>query len=103
MPIAIIDSARRGDDGIERAQTRLRLRVLSRPMNASLILIGIGKVVFGFVIGAAGIFSALRVLGRMMKWGDADAEIRRGNMAAAILVDSAQIAFGIVVQHAAGA
>ena len=69
-------------------------------MNASLFLIGVGKVIFGIVVGAAGIFSASRLLGRMMRRGDADAELRSGNLAAAILEAAALIAFGIVVQHA---
>jgi uncharacterized membrane protein YjfL (UPF0719 family) len=69
-------------------------------MNASLFLIGLGKVIFGIVVGAAGIFSASRVLGRMVRWGDADAELRRGNMAFAVLEAAALVAFGILVQHA---
>jgi uncharacterized membrane protein YjfL (UPF0719 family) len=69
-------------------------------MNLSLFLIGVGKVVFGILVGAAGVFFASRVLGRMVKWGGSDAEIRRGNMAAAVLEGSALLAFGILVQHA---
>lgn len=69
-------------------------------MNPSLFLIGIGKVIFGIVVGAAGIFSASRVLGKVMRWGDTDAEVKRGNLAAAVLEASALVAFGILVQHA---
>lgn len=74
--------------------------LVSPAMNASLFLIGIGKVIFGIVVGAAGVFSASRLLGRMVRWGDADAELKKGNVAAAVLEASALVAFGILVQHA---
>lgn len=69
-------------------------------MHPTLFLIGLGKVVFGILVGAAGIFSASRLLGRILRWGEADAEIRRGNVATAVLEASALVAFGILVQHA---
>jgi uncharacterized membrane protein YjfL (UPF0719 family) len=69
-------------------------------MHLSLFLIGLGKVVFGIIVGAAGIFSASRLLGRMIRWGESDDEIRRGNVAIAVLEAAALIAFGILVQHA---
>jgi uncharacterized membrane protein YjfL (UPF0719 family) len=72
-------------------------------MHLSLFLLGLGKVVFGIVVGAAGIFSASRLLGRLVRWGDTEAEIQRGNMAAAVLEASALVAFGILVQHAVSA
>ena len=61
---------------------------------------GLGKVVFGILVGAAGIFSASRILGRLLRWGASDDEIRGGNMANAVLTASALLAFGILVQHA---
>ena len=69
-------------------------------MNATLFLVGLGKVFFGIIVGAAGIFSASRLLGRMIRWGDTEAEIKRGNVAAAVLEAAALLAFGILVQHA---
>ncbi len=69
-------------------------------MHLTLFLIGLGKVVFGILVGAAGIFSASRLLGRIIRWGEADDEIRRGNVATAVLEASALVAFGILVQHA---
>jgi uncharacterized membrane protein YjfL (UPF0719 family) len=69
-------------------------------MNLLLCLIGLGKVVFGIVVGAAGIFVASRVLGRMMRWGETEAELVRGNLAAAVLLASGLVAIGILVQHA---
>ncbi len=69
-------------------------------MNASLFILGLGKVVFGILVGAAGIFSASRLLGRMIRWGDTESEIKRGNVAAAVLEAAALIAFGLLVQHA---
>ncbi len=69
-------------------------------MSSSLFLIGIGKVIFGIVVGAAGIFSASRLLAKMVRWGDADVELRGGNLARGVLEASALLAFGILVQHA---
>lgn len=72
-------------------------------MNASLFLFGLGKVIFGIIVGAAGVFCATRLLGRMMRRGDADAAIRSGNLAEAILEAAALVSFGIVVQPAVSA
>jgi len=72
-------------------------------MNPSLFLLGLGKVVFGIIVGAAGIFSASRLLGKLVRWGDTEAEIKRGNTAAAVLEAAALVAFGILVQHAVSA
>ena len=69
-------------------------------MNVTLFLLGLGKVFFGIIVGAAGIFCASRLLGRMIRWGDTEAEIKRGNLAAAVLEAAALIAFGLLVQHA---
>jgi uncharacterized membrane protein YjfL (UPF0719 family) len=72
-------------------------------MNLWFFLMGLGKVAFGIAVGAAGIFCASRLLGRMIRWGETDEEIRRGNLAAAVLEASALVAFGILVQHAVSA
>jgi uncharacterized membrane protein YjfL (UPF0719 family) len=69
-------------------------------MTPSLALIGIGKVLFGILVGAAGIFCASRLLRRILRWSDGDAELQRGNVAAAALEGSALLAFGLLVQHA---
>lgn len=69
-------------------------------MNISLFLMGLGKIAFGIVIGAAGIFLASRVLGKLLRWGEMDAELRRGNMGAAILGGAGLLALGLLVQHA---
>jgi uncharacterized membrane protein YjfL (UPF0719 family) len=72
-------------------------------VHLTLFLIGLGKIAFGILVGAAGIFVASRLLGRLIRWGDPDAEILRGNLATAVLEASAVVAFGILVQHAVGA
>jgi uncharacterized membrane protein YjfL (UPF0719 family) len=69
-------------------------------MNVALFLLGLGKVFFGIIVGAAGIFCASRLLGRMIRWGDTEAESKRGNLAAAVLEAAALISFGLLVQHA---
>jgi uncharacterized membrane protein YjfL (UPF0719 family) len=72
-------------------------------VHLSLFLIGLGKVVFGILVGAAGIFSASRLLGKLIRWGETDDELRRGNVAIAVLEAAALIAFGVLVQHAVSA
>ena len=69
-------------------------------MNSSLFFVGIGKVLFGIVVGALGIFFASRALGKLLRWGNVDAEIQGGNVAAGVLKASGLIALGILVQHA---
>jgi uncharacterized membrane protein YjfL (UPF0719 family) len=69
-------------------------------MNSSLFFVGIGKVLFGIVVGALGIFFASRALGKLLRWGNVDAEIQGGNVAAGVLKASSLIALGVLVQHA---
>lgn len=69
-------------------------------MNLTFFLMGLGKIVFGILVGAAGIWSATRLLGRLVRWGESDDAIKRGNMAMATLSASALLSFGILVQHA---
>jgi uncharacterized membrane protein YjfL (UPF0719 family) len=64
---------------------------------------GLAKVVFGLLVGAIGIFLGSRALGRMVRWGEPDAEQKKGNVAVAILKASGLLALGILVQHAVGA
>jgi uncharacterized membrane protein YjfL (UPF0719 family) len=72
-------------------------------MSTSLFLIGIGKVVFGILIGAAGIFIGSRVLARMMRRAGSDHELSHGNLAVAVLEASGLVALGILAQHAVSA
>lgn len=69
-------------------------------MSGTLFFIGLGKVAFGIVAGAVGVFVAIRLLARMMRWGETDAEIKRDNVAAATLAASSLVAFGLVMQPA---
>lgn len=69
-------------------------------MNTSLFLIGLGKVLFGVVVGAIGVLFASRAIGKLMRWGNVDSEIQRGSAAAGVLKGSSLVALGILVQHA---
>jgi uncharacterized membrane protein YjfL (UPF0719 family) len=69
-------------------------------MNWALFLVGLAKVAFGIVVGGIGIFLASRVLGRLMRWGAIEAEVQRGNVAAAVLKGAGLVSLGILVQHA---
>jgi uncharacterized membrane protein YjfL (UPF0719 family) len=68
-------------------------------MNSSLFFVGLAKVLFGIAVGALGIFFASRALGRLLRWGNVDAEVQGGNVAAGVLKGSGLIALGILVQH----
>ena len=69
-------------------------------MHSSLFLVGLGKVLFGIIVGAIGVFFASRALGKLMRWGNVDAEIQNGNVAAGVLKGCSLVALGILVQHA---
>src|SRR5690242_21819337 len=69
-------------------------------MNAFLFFVGLGKVVFGIIVGAIGVLFASRAIGKLMRWGNVDSEIQGGNMAAGILKGCSLVALGILVQHA---
>lgn len=69
-------------------------------MHSALFLVGLAKVVFGLVVGAIGIFLGSRLLGRLLRWGEADAEQKRGNVAAAVLTAAGLLSLGILLQHA---
>jgi hypothetical protein len=69
-------------------------------MNLALVLIGLGKVVFGLLVGVLGIFIASRVLGRMLHGGAADEAVRGGNAALGLLNGFGIVSLGILGQHA---
>ncbi|MCU0689924.1 MAG: DUF350 domain-containing protein [Polyangiaceae bacterium] len=72
-------------------------------MNLALFYTGLAKVAFGIVVGAAGIYLASRALSRLLRSGEAEAEQRRGNMAAGVLHAASLISLGLLVQHAVSA
>jgi uncharacterized membrane protein YjfL (UPF0719 family) len=61
---------------------------------------GLGKVLFGVLVGAVGIFFATRLFGRITGFRHVDTELARGNNACAVLMASATVALGILAQHA---
>jgi uncharacterized membrane protein YjfL (UPF0719 family) len=69
-------------------------------VNASLFLIGIGKIVFGILVGAAGVVLGSRVLGRLLRWGEVDEELGKGNLGVAVLGASGLLSLGLLAQHA---
>lgn len=69
-------------------------------MNLSLFAFGIGKVVFGVVVGAIGVLFASRAVGKLMRWGNVDSEIRGGSVAAGVLKACSLVSLGLLVQHA---
>ena len=72
-------------------------------MSPSLLLFGVAKMMFGVLAGAIGLFTSLRALRALLRWGDADEELARGNLAVAIIEAAAVIAFGILLQHTVSA
>lgn len=69
-------------------------------MNVSLFLIGLGKILFGIVVGAAGVWMGARLLERLLETGEMDAELEKGNSAAAILAAAGLLSLGLLAQHA---
>ena len=69
-------------------------------MNAFLFFVGLGKVLFGIIVGAIGVLFASRAIGKLMRWGNVDSEIQSGNMAAGVLKGCSLVALAILVQHA---
>ena len=69
-------------------------------MNVSLFLIGIGKIVFGIFVGVAGVWMGARMLERLLRTGDMDAELEKGNAAAAVLAAASLLSLGLLVKHA---
>jgi uncharacterized membrane protein YjfL (UPF0719 family) len=69
-------------------------------VNASLFLIGIGKVLFGIVVGAAGVLLGARVLGRLLRWGEIEEELKKGNVGVGVLGAAGLFALGLLAQHA---
>ena len=69
-------------------------------MDTSLLLIGIAKLAFGFLVGALGVFVGSRGLNALLRFQDADGEQRKGNVAAATMTAAGLLALGILVREA---
>jgi len=69
-------------------------------VNVSLFLIGMGKILFGVVVGAAGVWMGARLLARLLRTGHMDTELEQGNVAAAILAAAGLLSLGLLAQHA---
>jgi uncharacterized membrane protein YjfL (UPF0719 family) len=69
-------------------------------VNVSLFLIGIGKILFGILIGAAGVWMGARVLERLLRTGNMDAELEKGNAAEAVLAAAGLLSLGLLAKHA---
>ena len=69
-------------------------------MNLALFLIGIGKILFGILVGALGVWLGSRVLGRLLRLGEMDEELAKGNMGVAVISAAGLLSLGLLVQHA---
>lgn len=69
-------------------------------MNASLLLVGLLKALFGIVVGAGGIWAASRALHRLIGSGELNASQREGNVAIGILKGGSLIALALLLQRA---
>ncbi len=69
-------------------------------MNRSLFLVGFGKLAFGVLIGAFGIFFGLRVVGKLLRMQHEERALAEGNNAVGVLHASCMIALGLLVQPA---
>jgi uncharacterized membrane protein YjfL (UPF0719 family) len=71
-----------------------------RGVSSSLFFLGLGKVLFGVLVAAVGIFFATRLFGRMTGFRHVDTELAKGNAACGVLMASAVLSLGILAQHA---
>ncbi len=69
-------------------------------MNVSLFLIGLGKILFGVIVGAAGVWLGARLLERLLRSGEMDAELEKGNVAAAVLAAAGLLSLGLLTKQA---
>ncbi|MDC0748001.1 DUF350 domain-containing protein [Polyangium mundeleinium] len=72
-------------------------------MNVALFLIGIGKILFGILVGALGVWLGSRVLGRVLRLGEIDAELGKGNTGVAVISAAGLLSLGLLAQHAVSA
>ncbi len=66
-------------------------------MDLSLIAIGLSKVLFGVVVGAAGITTSARMVKRFIGLDEIDAEIRKGNIAIGTALAGSVFAMGLLI------
>lgn len=67
------------------------------------ILGGIVQLVLGIILSVVGIWMAISIFGRVTKGIDEEAELKRGNVAVAIVLSGFLIAVGFVIQAGVGA
>jgi uncharacterized membrane protein YjfL (UPF0719 family) len=72
-------------------------------VNVALFVIGIGKILFGILVGALGVWLGSRVLARLMRLGEMDEELAKGNMGVAVISAAGLLSLGLLVQHAVSA
>lgn len=72
-------------------------------MNRALLMTGLAKIGFGVLVGAFGIFVAMRLLQRLLRTHDADGEIARGNVAVGLVEAASVVALGLLAQQAVSA
>jgi len=73
------------------------------PVHLALFLIGLGKIAFGVVVGALGVWLASRVLGRLLRLGEIDEELAKGNAGVAVISAAGLVSLGLLAQHAVSA
>jgi len=71
-----------------------------RAVHLSLFVIGLGKILFGILVGVAGVWLAWRLLGKLLRIGETEAAIAKGNASIAILSAASLLSLGLLAQHA---
>ncbi|HVY49282.1 MAG TPA: DUF350 domain-containing protein [Minicystis sp.] len=71
-------------------------------VHLGLVLVGLGKIVFGVFVGVLGIFLASRALARLLACGRVDDAVREGNVAIGILNAAGVVSLGILAERAVG-
>ena len=69
-------------------------------MDAMLALVGLAKLVFGVLVGVAGITVAARVAKRLAGFSSLDEQLREGNVAVGVILSASILATAILVAPA---
>ncbi|MGZ3475571.1 MAG: DUF350 domain-containing protein [Polyangiales bacterium] len=69
-------------------------------MHQALFVVGVAKLIFGVLVGAFGVYFALRVVGKVLREEDTEKQLAKGNAAVGILQAACLISLGLLVSPA---
>jgi uncharacterized membrane protein YjfL (UPF0719 family) len=69
-------------------------------MHQALFVVGVAKLVFGVLVGAFGVYFALRVVAKLLREESSEKELAKGNAAVGVLQAACLISLGLLVTPA---